>query len=79
LQRERGLTERLHKQLEDQEKQQKELKLILSTQQQDATTILTEHEDIIKDVLSAGADRGTRYASLATLEALTNFEGWTNV
>jgi hypothetical protein len=78
LQRERGLTERLQKQLEDRGKQQEELKLILSQQQQNTTTILAGHENIIGEVLNAGADRGTRYVNPRTFNSLTNFIGWTN-
>lgn len=76
LQRERGLTERLQKQLEDREKQQEELKLILLNQEQNTTTILAGHEDIIRDALNTGADRGTRYENPRMFLTMTNFIGW---
>ncbi len=78
LQRERGLTERLQKQLEDREKQQEELKLILSKQQLDLSKILARHEDIIEEMLSAGADRGTRCANPHIFKPLSDFIDWTN-
>lgn len=61
LQRERGLTERLQKQLEDREEQQNQLRSIILKQHQDTATILAGHGDAIGNVLVAGADRGTRY------------------
>jgi hypothetical protein len=78
LQRERGLTERLQKQLEDRAKQQEELKVILSKQQENTTAILEGHEDIIEEALNVGADRGTKYAYLRTCKAFANFIGWMN-
>jgi hypothetical protein len=60
LQRERGLKESLQKQLENREKQHEELKAVLSNHQQSTVAILSDHEDLLKGVLSAGADSALR-------------------
>jgi len=60
LQRERGLKESLQKQLENREKQQEELKAVLFDYQQSTIAILSGHEDLLKGVLSAGADSALR-------------------
>jgi hypothetical protein len=56
LQRECGLKESLQKQLENREKQQEELKAVVFDHQQSTVAILSGHEDMLKDVLSRGAD-----------------------
>jgi hypothetical protein len=61
LQRERGLKESLQRQLENREKQQDELKAMLFDHQQSTVGILSGHEDLLKGVLSAGADSALRY------------------
>jgi len=60
LQRERGLKESLQKQLENREKQQEELKAVLLNHQQSTVALLSGHEDLLKGVLSAGADNALR-------------------
>lgn len=60
LQRERGLKESLQKQLENREKQQEELKAVLFDHQQSTIAILSGHEDLLRGVLSAGADSALR-------------------
>lgn len=60
LQRERGLKESLQKQLENREKQQEELKAVLFDHQQSTVAILSGHENILKGMMSEGADSALR-------------------